>query len=210
MPLVKTDHTELYDNINIKIRTEDLLFALTSNGEFKNDIINQLVAKIVVVNKNMEFNFLELFKILNHLRINNLFIFSIHGSKEEVQKFEIVDKLCSIFYIEINIEDFKQLLKNPNPNSILGYFFQYNKKSLYILRDNNYIDVKNLFTDIEGYRVNIGRGGGQKAHLVSPLEFRLSTYLMAICNMNYQLFSSLNTFNSINKKRYLLYTNYNK
>jgi hypothetical protein len=82
-------------------------------------------------------------------------------------------------------------------------FLDYNINSMYILRSGNYIDIKNMFTSINGYRVNIGRGGSQKAHMLSPLDFRLSCYMMAMFNFNYKHISHLNTFNSINKDKYL-------
>jgi len=75
----------------------------------------------------------------------------------------------------------------------------YNKDSLYIFRDANYYHVKNLIKKINGYDINLGRGGGQKAHVLSPIELRLSFYLMAMFNFNYNLLSSLNIFNFIDK-----------
>lgn len=42
--------------------------------------------------------------------------------------------------------------------------------------------------------------------MLSPLDFRLSCYLMAMFNFNHELISYLNTFNDITKDRYLSYT----
>jgi hypothetical protein len=47
-------------------------------------------------------------------------------------------------------------------------FMDYNKDSLYILRGGNFLDIKNLFAAIGDDCVNIGRGGSQKAHMLSP------------------------------------------
>lgn len=44
-----------------------------------------------------------------------------------------------------------------------------------------------------------------KAHALSPLDFRLSCYLMAMFNFDYNLISSLNSFNIMSKDRYLSY-----
>lgn len=51
----------------------------------------------------------------------------------------------------------------------------------------------------------MGDGGGQKAHILSPLDFRLSSYLLAMFNFNYLLFNKLNMFNDLSKDRYLSY-----
>ena len=76
----------------------------------------------------------------------------------------------------------------------------FNKKS--ILRNGNFLDIKNLFDAVNNCQVNLGRGGSQKSHLLSPLDFILSAYLMAMFNFDYKLISSLNTFN-LSKERYL-------
>lgn len=51
--------------------------------------------------------------------------------------------------------------------------------------------------------MNVVRGSSQKSHMVSPIDFRLSCYLMILCNMNYKKFYSENSFNIITKDRYL-------
>jgi hypothetical protein len=86
-------------------------------------------------------------------------------------------------------------------------FLSYNKHSLYIIRESNYLGIKILFSTIDDCQINLGRGGSQKAHMLSPLDFRLSCYLMAMFNFNHKLISNLNTFNDINKDRYLSWLN---
>ena len=58
--------------------------------------------------------------------------------------------------------------------------------------------------------VNVGRGGSQKAHALSPLDIRLTTYVMAMFNFDYNLISSLNSFNTMGKDRYLSYIDNHK
>jgi hypothetical protein len=67
------------------------------------------------------------------------------------------------------------------------------------------LDIKNLFARIQNRNVNVGRGGSQKAHALSPLDFRLSSYLMAMFKFDYKFISSLNSFNVMSKDRYLSY-----
>ena len=81
----------------------------------------------------------------------------------------------------------------------------FNKDSLFIVRGGNWIDIKNLFATINNQNVNVGRGGSQKAHALSPLDLRLSCYLMAMFNFDYKLISKLNSFNILTKDRYLSY-----
>jgi hypothetical protein len=78
---------------------------------------------------------------------------------------------------------------------------------LYIVRNSDFIDVKEIFNKINNYEVNIGRGAGQKCSILSSLEFRLSSYLMAISKFKYFEISRLNTFNFLDKSRYLTYIN---
>jgi hypothetical protein len=40
-----------------------------------------------------------------------------------------------------------------------------------------------MFASINNCCVNVGRGGSQKAHMISPIDFRLSCYLMAMFNL---------------------------
>ena len=67
------------------------------------------------------------------------------------------DKGCCIRYINLNKDKFITLINHPEQN-----FLHYNKYSLYILRDGNYLDIKNLFSRIDRCQINLGRGGSQK------------------------------------------------
>jgi hypothetical protein len=39
------------------------------------------------------------------------------------------------------------------------------------------INIKNIFGYVSRYKINIGRGGNQKAHVLSSLDLRLSYYM---------------------------------
>jgi hypothetical protein len=81
--------------------------------------------------------------------------------------------------------------------------YYYTKSTLLCLLQEVVIDIKNLFAKINNKDVNVG--GSQKANALSPLDFRLSYYLMAMFNFYYELISSLNSFNLMSKDRYLSY-----
>jgi hypothetical protein len=89
-----------------------------------------------------------------------------------------------------------------NSNSNMN-FWHFNPNTVYILRDGNYADIKFLFTSIDNTPASIVRGRGQKHHAISPMEVRLSTYLIILCNMNFTKVNKENKFNSMTKERYL-------
>lgn len=60
-----------------------------------------------------------------------------------------------------------------------------------------------MFKRINNTKVQLVRGSSQKSHMVSPLDFRLSLYLTILCNMDFKYFRTNNSFNKIDKKRYL-------
>jgi hypothetical protein len=74
---------------------------------------------------------------------------------------------------------------------------------MYVLRNGTYFDFKYILRNVGKFGINLGRGGGQKSHIVSPLDFRLSSYLMAMCDFNFKLFNSFNMFNTLPKNKYL-------
>jgi hypothetical protein len=137
-------------------------------------------------------------KVLAAMHVKELNIFSIYDNIEEI-KVVRRNNGSLISYIEMTREQFVTIL-NSKAN-----FSDYNIFSLYILRDGGFLDIKNLFAKVNGHEMNIGRGGSQKAHILSPLYFRLSSYLMAMFNCNYGLISNLNAFNVLGKDRYLSY-----
>lgn len=159
---------------------------------------------MVIFKETTNINLPELSIMLDYMKINKLNIFSIN-KEDKSSDVDIIDdivKPSKIKYIEIGADRFIKHINEPKLN-----FKKYNNDSLYILRNGSYIDVKNIINKINGYNVNIGRGGSQKAHTISPLDFRLSCYLMALYNFDYKFISYLNTFDSMEKSRYLVYSN---
>lgn len=189
-------------NASFSFGLPDVLFVLTYFKADSNKDINNLIAKLVVVREFQTVNMLELSKHLAFMEIEIMNIISI-------DKFNIVktpsmisscDTTCVVRYIEIGYDFFIENINNPD-----SQFSEYYKDTLYILRDGNYLGVKKLFGRINGIEVNFGKGTTQKSHVLSPIDFRLSFYLMAMLNFNYKYFSYLNTFNDIPKDRYLSY-----
>ena len=89
------------------------------------------------------------------MNINKLNIFSISKSNVEESLNFSFDK-NEYLYFEVGISSFLKILEIEN-------FLEYNKNSLYIFRDMNYYEIKNIVTKIEDCTVKIGRGSSQKS-----------------------------------------------
>lgn len=156
---------------------------------------------MVIINESQVIDLDQLSLMLGGMGIEELNIFSIYGSSLDTETTTIFsNKDSNVKYISINYDNFVELLNHENCN-----FLDFNKHSLFIARGGNWIDIKNLFATIRNKDVNVGRGGSQKAHALSNLDFRLSSYMMAMFNFDYNLISSLNSFNIMSKDRYLSY-----
>jgi hypothetical protein len=188
------------------VDSNDILLTLTLNNDLieGEGSLNTLIAKIIIIGETRDIELSDISETLAFMNIDKLNIVSINGFVGDIKdkiNYSEVDKYSIIKYIEVGVEDFTIFLNNPDFN-----FLEYNKDSLYIIRNGSYMDIKNIFKKINGCNVELGRGSSQKSHMVSPLDFRLSTYLMAMFNLNYKHISYLNTFNYISKPRYLPYT----
>jgi len=187
-------------NDPVYISQEDLLLTLTLNkSRYKEDLVT-LTAKTMFIKEYIEVDLNRMSYNLHHLNIDRLNIFCIEKNKG-IKNTYINN---NILLIELGVEDFRELLNNPKDK-----FIEFNKNSLYIIRDTNYTNVKALFSVINNLHVNIGRGGGQKNHIFSPLEFRFFSYIMAMFNFKYPNICYLNNFRDITKDRYLPF-HYNK
>lgn len=206
MPITNNTNVTLNRNISknfeFSLDLQDTIFVLTRNNSDYKEGINNLISKMVCIK---ELNYINLDRyntILTAFGIEKLNIFSISNNVESNTINSITSsKGSKVVYIEMNCNQFIKFINSE------GNFLNYNKNSLYILRDGNFLDIKNLFAVVNGYKINIGRGGSQKSHILSPLDLRLSSYMLAMFNCNYKVLSYLNAFNDLNKNRYLSYTN---
>lgn len=191
---------QVSNNFEFSLGVYDTLFTLTRNYSLYKEGISNIISKIFIIKEAKTVNLEGLSLMLGAMDINNLRIYSIHSRITDTINTIHTDKGANIIYVEIYYEHFISFI-NGEPK-----FLEYNKNTLYILRDGNFMDMKNIFSHIEGYPVNLGRGGSQKSHLLSNLDFRLSTYIMAMFS-NYNLIASLNAFDEVSKDRYLSYRN---
>lgn len=162
---------------------------------------------MLFLNKEININLNSLTERLKFLNVDYLNIFYIDDSEDlnlfEVNKFIVNNEGSVINYIELGTNKFVEWLNNSDND-----FTNYNKNSIYILKDGNYLKVKNMLVKINNMETSLGRGGGQKANILSPMDLRFSVYLMAICNFDYKLINSINAFKNLPKEKYLLYNIY--
>jgi hypothetical protein len=83
---------------------------------------------------------------LNIIAINPI------GTLEKINFIKIKEPSI-VKYLEVNADDFISHLNNPSFN-----FLEYNKYTLYIIKEGSYLDIKSIFTKINGFDTNIGRG----------------------------------------------------
>lgn len=175
------------------------MFVLTRNKSIYKEGINNIISKIVVLRESKCVFLNEVSEALHIMQIEKLNIFSIYYSSESNSiNFIVVNNGSEITYAEIKPEHFIIFLNGKNNG-----FIDYNKDSLYLVKGGNYLDIKILFALINHNEASFGRGGSQKSHILSNLDFRLSCYLMAMFGFNHKLINYLNTFNDLDKDRYL-------
>lgn len=189
------------NNFEFTLGIKDTILVLTVNNSNYKENVGNIISKMMVIKESKYVNLDNLSAMLGHMGMEELKIFSIYDKLDLEPINVLTNKGCKVRYMEVKLNVFVKLINVENNN-----FFDYNKHSLYILRGGNYIDIKNIFTTINNQQFNLGRGGSQKSHMLSPLDFRLSCYMMAMSNFNYNLISGLNTFNYISKDRYLSWT----
>lgn len=180
------------------VNNNDIPFVLTLNNNSKNKELTHLTTKMTVINHPIENSFLNIANLSSSMNIEELFIFSLNLNTIETKVIR-TDFPNKIVYIEMSINSFiEDILQNEEND-----FWKHNLNSLYILRDGDYLDLHYVFDTINNRKVQIVRGSSQKSHVVSPIDSRLSCYMLILYNMNYKKFSENNAFNYMSKKRYL-------
>lgn len=186
------------NNTDIIVQPFDILFVLTiGNTELKKNTTH-LIIKIIVFREVVKINLSAVSKRLKLMNIDELNIFSVDMSKDKKNKSTRLGEYSPLNYIDIDINTFLEILENEDNN-----FQFFNKNSLYIFRNCQYKDIKGLLTNIKGHKVSIVRGANQKSHVLSPLDFRLSCYLLAMFNFSFKYIMFINSFNDLSKDMYL-------
>lgn len=155
---------------------------------------------MAILNNSLDCDLWKITNLSNLMNMDSLYIFSISLDDNSDCRILEVEESSKVKYVEIGLKYFMEnFLDNPHN----GDFWKYNKNALYILRNGDYSDVKEVFTIIQNTKVRIVRGSSQKSHMISPIDFRLSSYMLLLCNMDFKRFNIENSFNIISKDRYL-------
>jgi len=153
-------------NFKFPVGQSDTIFTLTIRNTTCKENLNEVISKMVVIKDLQWVNFQDLNKILAHMRIDKLNIFSIDKNLElNTVNITSINIDSGVNYTEVRPDIFIRLFNDEGNN-----FLDYNKHSLYILRDGNYKDIKNLFSTINNNHVNLGRWRGSESSY--PKSFR--------------------------------------
>jgi hypothetical protein len=158
-----------------------------------------VISKSIILKNTLTNNLENISHLCNIIGIDSLIIFSINIRSKFESKVIKIDLPNKIVYIELDLETFIENFANGEKVD----FWHHNKNTLYILRDGNISDLNLLFNTIENVNTKVVRGSSQKSHMLSPIDFRLSNYLMLLFNMDYNKVNNQNSFNILDKKRYL-------
>lgn len=199
------DLESLSDNENedlyLHLSPNSFLYVLTLNkGSYKSNVVN-LIAKTFFLKEDIYICLLDLAKLLWSFNIKTLNIFFISAENREYYVKRIIkDNCCKLTYINIHENEYLNLLAVKNGDR---EFAHYNPHSLYILDNGSFKDIKRMINTVEELNVDIVRGSSQKSHVLSPLELRLSFYICAIFKGNYSEAFNTNSFNKLEKWKYL-------
>jgi len=190
------------NKFKFNIDISDTILILTADRAIYKENTITLKNKMFITRESYDIYLDDLNTRLNIMGIDKLLIFVINNAIDSDKIGYIVSKENpNVIYYEMNTENFINSYLNNNEN--YRNFLDYSKHSMFIIKNSDFISVKNIFSKIDNCNVNMGRGGSQKAHGFSPLDLRLSSYIMAMFNFDFKLISYLNTFNFMEKERFL-------
>lgn len=135
---------------------------------------------------------------LGLLGISKLNVVSI-SSNGTLSEF-IIRNPSLLVYTQLDNEGFKELVGLEDKPEL---FLEYNKTTIYIYRNGTFLDIKNLILNVENHHVKVGMSKSQKSHVLSPIELRFNTYLLAMFNFKYINLIEFSDFNNLPKSKYL-------
>lgn len=179
-------------NYSVYLNKKDISFVLTVNNNYNEQNDTHLITKMASVNNTMKISMSNITKSCKILNIDKLYIISIVMNDAYENEYVELKESCQIIYIRLGVISFiENYLRNPNQD-----FWEYNKHTLYILRNADYSFIQKMFTSIHNTRIQIVRGNPRKSQILSPVDVRLSYYMLILCNMNSKKFNYNNSFNT--------------
>jgi len=189
---------------NIKILPSSLhvVFSRPSASEVNDQLNFHMIASTYFVNKPYQISYEELYNNIASIGINKLFIFYILDSPQEEIDVTLKTHVFRNNNIWFEVHYISKENYIPMINSSSFNFSEINKYCLYIFLDLSWIELISMFKS-EDINIIVSGGSPTKRHLLSPLELRLSSYIIALFNMNSIEASNYNNFRHISKDRYL-------
>jgi hypothetical protein len=183
------------DPINFFIEEGDILFTISNPNNLVKDGRNTLNIKLFYPKDFHQENYLTFFRNLYELGVTKLQFLTICDSFDKEYNNPYVEGDFKVINIlKTNFMDFI--------NSGVYNFADNNKYTLYLLKKGTFAQIKALFqvADRE-YVINFGKGS-QKSHICSDIEFRLTLYLFALYNKDFNFLRYSNNFSNLNKNQY--------
>ena len=181
------------NNIIIRLNEKHTLFVLSNIN--KDDKLAHTIASLYFLRDVVEINTLNITQHLKALNIDKLNIFYITNSENNIEK---LYNYTDLMHLRIYIVDFEEVGKLISGDS----FNEFNQYSLYILEDIKWYAFVKLLIRLPAH-ITVSGGSAGKRHLISRLDGRLVSYMLAIFNLNFSLLNVFNKFDSINKDSYL-------
>lgn len=172
----------------IHINDKNTIFTL-SNINFSK--INSCIAALWCTNAPFELNLDNMSTHINSLGIKTVHIIYI---SENITNYEAyIVRNISMLYI--NTQHLAEFLIRDDINEILP-------NVMFITENLNWSDIVEILK-YSKYQITVSGGSNNKRHLLSKLDNRLNTYLLAIFDFNFYKLNTYNGFNSIDKNRIL-------
>lgn len=210
MPLLTKSQTKpkktmdtVFNNFKLKLATSNFFFVL-SNIKY-NETLQECstIAALFFPNQDIILDSEIIIKSMDKLNMVSVNIIYITLNKQLLEKdvktrhiFE--NKQVNIYFL--SPFKFQELIS-------LSDYNEYNYGYLFISDCIIWSDIIK-FAKSSKASLSISGGSSNKRHVVSKLDSRLNTYLLAILNLDYPMLNSLNDFNGLEKFDFLPYVDY--
>ena len=190
-------NTQTQDSdITLTLGKQHTLFALSNISE--TDKIKHVIASTYFVRDNIAIDSYYIRHCLKTLNIDSLIILYI-SDKPKHSEYKVYN------YNEPRVLSIHVLGTKELQNMISGDLFnEINQTCLYILDDIKWYHMVKLFIASKK-GLTVSGGSTAKRHVVSRLENRFISYLLAIFDLDSNKLNTFNDFDAVNKTRYLPY-----
>lgn len=184
-----------------------VVFARPRSEEVKDHLNLHMIASTYFVNKPHEISYEYLQDCLSMMGINTFFILYIMDTTQEDINFGHEPHTFRSNKVLFEVDYIAKKNYIPMINSDSFNFDEMNKYCLYIFVDMSWFELAVMFKSAN-VDVIISGGSTSKRHLISPLQLRLSSYIIALFDMDSIEANNYNNFRNISKERYLPFVDF--